>query len=99
MREINGTKSRKSAEKKATKPKAVSLKRLTKSITSSEASKKRENTQTVILNEKGVTLLIPWISRGYPIYPMDIKKYYEQLYADKVDRLGGTGQFLKRHNV
>ena len=27
---------------------------------------------------------------------MDIKKYYEQLYADKVDRLEGMGQFLKK---
>jgi len=30
---------------------------------------------------------------------MDIKKYYEQLYADKVDRSGGMGQFLKKHSV
>lgn len=49
--------------------------------------------------KKGSPLLIPWISRGYPIYPMDIKKYYEQLYADKVDRSGGMGQFLKKHSV
>ena len=51
-------------QKKTMKPQAVSLKRLIKSITSSEASKKRENKQTLILNEKGVTT----------IDPMDIKR-------------------------